>query len=117
MNYNNLLEYKRNDKTFYAYTYELNHGKENLFKNDKKVDLISEKGFTTSGYGYVLPYEYFGQWRMRSWSSNAYRYEIFLGADGNINDYLSEIKEEIATRILNEINCLQSSLNIIQNCQ
>lgn len=76
------------------------------------VKEILEDGFTVeSGYGYTLPYDYFNNWNQRSWSAGCcYRYVIFLAADENIENYLSEVREEIAAKIQKQIESLTGYL-------
>lgn len=108
MNQEELHERRMKGEKVLECVYEIANGKEEIRKYEKRIDAVWENGFETSGFGYILPFDYFGKWRMQSWSSNAYEYHIFLTCEEEVEDYLPEVKETIANAIRNEIERLEN---------
>lgn len=108
MNKEELQKRISNREKIYEYIYDFEYGKEEQYKHEMKVKNIYDDGFTVeTGYGYTLPYEYFGKWEQRSWSAGCcYRYVIFLTCDDDIENYLPEVRKEITIRIQNQIENL-----------
>lgn len=113
MNKEQFLDWKENGGKVFKYIYEVKIGREDLRKYECEINAVHDNGFETFGFGYHIPFDCFGEWKMKSWSSNSYEYFIFLTNEENIEDYLGEIKRYIAERIQKEINDLQKSLALV----
>lgn len=113
MNKEELCGRIENGEKFFQYIYEVETGKENLRKYECKINKVHDDGFETLGFGFHVPFDYFGKWNMKHWSSNLYEYFIFLTCDEDIEEYLGEIKKRIAERIQKEIEELQKSLVLV----
>lgn len=107
------LCWKENGGKIFEYTYKIESGEENLRERECEINAIYEDGFETFGFGYHVPFDCFGEWKMQRESSNSYEYYIFLTCGDNIEDYLVEIKTHIAERIQKEIKDLQKSLVLL----
>lgn len=113
MNQEELHERRMKGEKVLECVYEIVNGKEEIRRYEKKIEAVWENGFETFGYGYRIPFDDFGRWRMQSCSSNAYEYHIFLTCEENIEDYLPKIKNVIANRLRNEIKNLEESLKLL----
>ena len=113
MNKEQFITWIENGGRIFQYTYKVETGKEDIIKSECEINAIYENGFETFGFGYHIPFDCFGEWKMLHRSSNLYQYYIFLTQEENIEDYLVEIKKKIAEKIQEEIKDLQKSLSLV----
>lgn len=111
-NKNKFLKRKANGEKINEYIYSFENGKEEVYKHEIGIKEVYDDGFDLeSHYGYTHLYGSLGKWRLTSWSAGcSYRYAILLTCDEDIENYLLEIKESIATNIQSQIESLTEYL-------
>ena len=113
MNKEQFITWIENGGRIFQYTYKVETGKEDIIKSECEINAIYENGFETFGFGYHIPFDCFGEWKMSHRSSNSYQYYIFLTQEENIEDYLVEIKKKIAEKIQEESQIDKETVDVL----
>lgn len=113
LNQEELQSRKIKGEKIVEYVYKVSCGKEETHRYEKEIEYVCEKGFMLKGYKYYLPFDCFGRWGLRNYSSNLYEYGVYLPCEESVENYLPEIKALIAQKLRGEIERLEQSLKIV----